>query len=48
MTEHLHFRGAEVDGALALLLLEWQAELGADEAILDVPVNRLAPVAAAA
>lgn len=48
MTEHLRFRGAEVDGALALLLLEWQAELGADEAILDSPVNRLAPVAAAA
>lgn len=48
MTEALRFQGAEVDGAMALLLLEWQLELGADEAMLDAPVNRLAPVAAAA
>lgn len=48
MTEALRFQGADVDGAMALLLLEWQLELGADEAMLDAPVNRLAPVAAAA
>lgn len=48
MTEALRFRGAELDGATALMLLEWQCELGADEAMLDAPVNRLAPVAAVA
>jgi DNA polymerase len=47
------------DGAAALALLEWQIELGADEAILDAPLDRYAlsdappartatPVAAAA
>ena len=48
MTDPLHYRGAEVDGALALILLEWQSEMGADEAMLDEPVNRLAPIAAEA
>lgn len=48
MTEPLHYRGAEVDGALALILLEWQCELGADEAMLDAPLDRFAPVAAMA
>jgi DNA polymerase len=30
------------DGAAALALLEWQIELGADEAILDAPLDRYA------
>lgn len=34
------YRGAPVDGALALALLEWQMEMGADEAITDAPIDR--------
>ena len=34
------YRGAELDGALAVALLEWQIEMGADEAITDDPVDR--------
>ena len=29
-----------MDHATALALLEWQMELGADEAILDTPIDR--------
>lgn len=35
----------DIDGATALALLEWQVELGADEAILDEPQNRFLEVA---
>jgi DNA polymerase len=31
---------SQMDGATALALLSWQMELGADEAILDIPVDR--------
>lgn len=49
MTPAPRFRGIEIDGALALALLDWQREMGADEAILDAPVDRLeAPPAPAA
>jgi len=41
------YRGVEIDGALALALLEWQCELGADEPMLEAPVDRLAPAPAA-
>lgn len=37
------YRGIEIDGALALALLDWQREMGADEPMLDSPVDRLAP-----
>ncbi|AXC48773.1 uracil-DNA glycosylase [Paracoccus suum] len=39
------FHGHEIDGALALALLEWQCEMGGDEAMLDAPVDRLAEAA---
>ncbi|MDO5621461.1 MAG: uracil-DNA glycosylase [Paracoccus sp. (in: a-proteobacteria)] len=47
------WRGLALDGAAALALLEWQAEFGVDEAILDSPQDRFeeaqrpAPVAPA-
>ncbi|MBU3031039.1 uracil-DNA glycosylase [Paracoccus marinaquae] len=34
------YQGIEPDAETALALLEWQAELGADEAILDAPLDR--------
>lgn len=34
------WKGAELDAETALALLEWQAEMGADEAMGDVAVNR--------
>ncbi|MDB6177226.1 uracil-DNA glycosylase [Paracoccus sp. Z330] len=39
------YQGIELDGETALALLQWQAEMGADEAMLDVPLDRfeLAP-----
>lgn len=37
----------DIDGATALALLEWQVELGADEAILDEPQNRFLELAPA-
>lgn len=40
MHEKPTYQGVELDGDTALALLEWQAELGADEPILDAPVNR--------
>lgn len=47
MTANPRFRGHEIDGALALALLDWQREWGVDEAMLDEPVDRLAVVAEA-
>lgn len=34
------YHGTELDGETALALLEWQIELGADEAMLDAPLDR--------
>lgn len=54
MDDAPRYNGIEIDAETALALLEWQAELGADEALLDAPVDRLAqperraPVAAPA
>ncbi|MFV0292235.1 MAG: uracil-DNA glycosylase family protein [Paracoccus sp. (in: a-proteobacteria)] len=42
MESELTWHGVEVDGETALALLEWQRELGADEAMLDMPVDRTA------
>ncbi len=35
--------GHDMDSETAAKLLEWQLEMGADEAVLDAPVNRLSP-----
>ncbi|WP_411958275.1 uracil-DNA glycosylase [Paracoccus homiensis] len=40
MDGELTYLGQTVDAATALALLEWQAELGADEAILDAGIDR--------
>lgn len=40
MDGSLTYHGHEIDAATALALLEWQAEMGADEPILDWPVDR--------
>ncbi len=51
MDSGLTWRGVEIDGWTALALLEWQREFGADEAMLDAPLDRTdlpAPVNAAA
>lgn len=40
MDGELTYLGQPVDAAAALALLEWQAELGADEAILDAGIDR--------
>ena len=40
--------GRDMDAEMAARLLEWQLEMGADEAILDVPVDRLSPAFPAA
>ena len=34
------WHGIELDAATALALLEWQAEMGVDEPVLDAPVDR--------
>lgn len=34
------YQGFELDGETALALLQWQAEMGADEAMLDAPLDR--------
>ncbi len=39
--------GRDMDAEMAARLLEWQLEMGADEAILDAPVDRLSPPPAA-
>ena len=38
--ERLTYQGIELDAETALALLEWQAEMGVDEAVLDAPVDR--------
>ncbi|MDO5605261.1 MAG: uracil-DNA glycosylase [Paracoccus sp. (in: a-proteobacteria)] len=40
MESGLTWRGVGIDGLTALALLEWQRELGADEAMLDAPLDR--------
>ncbi|GGF53708.1 uracil-DNA glycosylase [Paracoccus acridae] len=47
--DHPTWHGIELDAETALALLEWQAEMGADEPLLDAPLDRFdlpAPVAA--
>ncbi len=39
--------GRDMDAEMAARLLEWQLEMGADEAILNAPVDRLSPPPAA-
>ncbi len=39
--------GRDMDAEMAAKLLEWQVEMGADEAILDMPLDRLSPAPAA-
>lgn len=41
MESGLTWRGVEIDGWAALALLEWQRELGADEAVLDAALDRM-------
>lgn len=41
MESGLTWRGVEIDGWAALALLEWQRELGADEAMLDAALDRM-------
>ncbi|WP_347266959.1 uracil-DNA glycosylase [Paracoccus sp. (in: a-proteobacteria)] len=43
MTAEPDFRGFALDGATALALLQWQAEMGADEPCLDAPLDRYGP-----
>lgn len=43
----LSYRGFALDAETALALLQWQAEMGADEPCLDAPIDRLAEAAAA-
>lgn len=40
MTAEPTYRGIALDGATALALLEWSREMGIDEPMLDVPVDR--------
>lgn len=40
MTADPTYRGIALDAATALALLEWQAEMGVDEPMLDAPVDR--------
>ena len=40
--DHPTWHGIELDAETALALLEWQAEMGVDEAIGDAPVDRYA------
>ncbi|SEI08650.1 uracil-DNA glycosylase [Paracoccus alkenifer] len=47
MTAAPIWKDIEVDAATALALLDWQREMGADEPILDAPVDRYAEVAPA-
>lgn len=42
MTAEPTWKGAALNAATALALLEWQREMGADEAILDAPLDRFA------
>lgn len=36
----LSYRGFALDAETALALLQWQAEMGADEPCLDAPIDR--------
>lgn len=40
--DRLIYHGIDLDAETALALLEWQAEMGVDEAVCDVPLNRFA------
>lgn len=40
MAGDLTWQGFALDGETALALLDWQREMGADEAILDAPIDR--------
>ena len=40
MTADPTYRGFALDAETALALLQWQAEMGADEPCLDAPLNR--------
>ena len=40
MNADLTYQGMALDAATALALLEWQAEMGVDEPMLDAPVDR--------
>src|SRR5690606_21114490 len=42
MTADPIWKGTPLDAATALALLDWQREMGADEPILDAPVDRYA------
>ncbi|MBB1492548.1 MULTISPECIES: uracil-DNA glycosylase [unclassified Paracoccus (in: a-proteobacteria)] len=42
MTANPTWRGTTLDAETALVLLEWQREMGVDEPILDAPVDRYA------
>lgn len=42
MTADPIWKGTDLDAATALALLDWQREMGADEPILDAPVDRYA------
>lgn len=44
MTADPTWRGAVLDAETALALLDWQCEMGVDEAILDAPVDRFAEI----
>src|SRR5690606_33670201 len=47
MTAEPSWKGTPLDAATALALLDWQREMGADEPILDDPVDRYAEIAPA-
>lgn len=47
MTAEPIWKGTPLDAATALALLDWQREMGADEPILDDPVDRYAEIAPA-
>ncbi|ARJ69477.1 uracil-DNA glycosylase [Paracoccus contaminans] len=47
MTADPTWKGSVLDAATALALLDWQCEMGVDEAMLDAPVDRYAETPAA-
>ena len=47
MTADPTWKGSLLDAATALALLDWQREMGVDEAMLDAPVDRYAEAPAA-
>ena len=40
--DRLIYHGIDLDAETALALLEWQAEMGVDEAVGDAPLDRFA------